>query len=134
LRPFYYQTTEEASGILVVYRLKSIIEDTSLTLPFTLYNNWRTNEAFIRLDTTLMEGPLVDFVVIDSAGILRDTLLLPDAYNESQYFFARDLFKAIRNQRRIGLYTEESLKWLSDYQVKSIHRTLTDYFRLVGKL
>jgi len=134
VRSFYYNTSEEAEGILYVYRLKSIFTDSSQSLPFALYNNWRTNETFIRLDTSHFDTKLLVGLVADSAGFAKDTLVFPTASNETQYAFARDVFRAIQHKKKLIIITEEGTIPISESQTSSIRTTLKDYFKLLGKI
>lgn len=134
VRAFYYLTREEAEGILYVYRLKSIFEDSLPTLPFALYNNWRTNETFIRLDTGYLDLKSVEALILDSASTKSDTLFFPDPSNESQYIFARDVFRAIKEKERLGLMSRNEVAWITESQTSSIKRTLSDYFKLLDKI
>lgn len=134
VRAFYYLTKEEAEGILYVYRLKSIFEDSLPSLPFAMYNNWRTNETFIRLDTAYIDLRNIRGVIVDSASVKSDTLYLPQPSNESQYIFARDVFRAIDDKERLGLLGRDKVAWITESQTTSIKRTLSDYFRLLDKI
>ena len=134
VRSFYYRNNPEAEGILDVYRLKSIFSDSLPSLPFALYNNWRTNETFIRLDTAFINVRSFSAVIADSSGIKADTIALPQMTNESQYIFARDIYKALSDKEKLGLTNGKDIIWLSESMNLSIKRTLTDYFRLLGKI
>lgn len=134
VRSFYYQNNPEAEGILDVYRLESIFVDSLPSLPFAMYNNWRTNETFIRLDTAFINTKVVVAVVSDSAGVKTDTIHFPEMTNESQYLFARAIYKTLDEKEKLGLVTDSEVIWLPESMNLSIKRTLTDYFRLLGKL
>ncbi len=135
MRSFYYSKSEEGGGIFEVYRYKAIFEDDMPTVHFAIYNNWRTNEAFIRIDTAAFENGTVEALRIDSAEMVRRSIILPDFQNESQYAFARDIYKILERKERLGiLYKDNTEVWLTESQVKSLKQCLKDYFRLVGKL
>ncbi|HKK38689.1 MAG TPA: hypothetical protein VJ949_04690 [Cryomorphaceae bacterium] len=134
VRSFYYRNNTEAEGILDVYRLESIFVDSLPSLPFAMYNNWRTNETFIRLDTAFINTREVVAVIADSAGLKTDTIRFPEMSNESQYLFARDIYRALEEREKLGLATESEVIWLQESTNRSVKRTLTDYFRLLGKL
>jgi hypothetical protein len=134
VRSFYYINNSEAKGILDVYRLESIFIDTLPTLPFAMYNNWRANETFIRLDTAYLNMRDFTAIVTDSSGVKSDTLRFPEMSNESQYLFARDIYKALDDNEKLGLAKDDEIIWLSESMNLSIERTLTDYFKLLGKL
>lgn len=134
IRSFYYQNNPEAEGVLDVYRLESIFSDSLPSLPFAMYNNWRTNETFIRLDTAFINTREVLAVIADSSGVKTDTIQFPGMTNESQYLFARDIYKALDESEKLGLAKESEVIWLPASMNVSIKRTLTDYFRLLGKL
>ncbi|MGB6034966.1 MAG: hypothetical protein WBG42_01775 [Cryomorphaceae bacterium] len=134
VRSFYYRNNPEAEGILDVYRLERIFSDTAPSLPFAMYNNWRLNETFIRLDTAFLNAHRFSAVIADSSGIKADTIAFPQMTNESQYIFARDIYKALRDKERLGLTDGVDVIWLSESMNLSIKRTLTDYFRLLDKI
>ena len=134
VRSFYYKHNSEAEGILEVYRLESIFKESLPTLPFALYNNWRANETFIRLDTAFINTRAFLAVVADSSSIKTDTITFPEMSNESQYIFARDIYKALDKNEKLGLATENEVVWFSETMTVSVKRTLTDYFRLLGKI
>ncbi len=134
VRSFYYLHNPEAAGILDVYRLQSIFADSIDALPFAIYNNWRTNETFIRLDTAYLNTRKFRGVVTDSAGTILDPIRFPELTNESQYSFARDIYLALAKQQKIGLAASDTIIWFSESTNRSIRRTLTDYFTLLGKL
>ena len=99
-----------------------------------MYNNWRVNETFIRLDTAYLNSGRFSAVIADSSGIKADTIAFPRMTNESQYNFARDIYKALRDKEKLGLKSETDVIWLTESMNLSIKRTLTDYFRLLGKI
>lgn len=135
MRSFYYTKSEEGGGIFEVYRYNAVFEDDMPTVHFAIYNNWRANEAFIRIDTAAFKNREVDALRIDSSQVVKRNLALPGMQNESQYVFARDVFKSLRSKKRVGiLYKDGREVWLTESQVKSLKQCLTDYFRLVGKL
>lgn len=133
VRSFYYVNNSEAGGILDVYRLESIFKDSLVSLPFALYNNWRANETFIRLDTAFINQREFTAILADSSGVKTDTIHFPEMSNESQYAFACDVYKALSENEKLGLVKENEIIWLSESMSLSIKRTLTDYFTLLGK-
>ncbi len=135
VRSFYYTTSEEGEGIFEVYRYAPMFEDDEPTVHFAIYNNWRANEAFIRIDTAFFDSRRVKTIRLDSASAVMRDLNLPAAQNDSQYAFARDLYKGLRHKERVGiLYRDGGERWLTESQEKSLKQCLTDYFKLVGKL
>jgi hypothetical protein len=114
--------------------LESIFKDSLPSLPFAMYNNWRVNETFIRLDTAFINTKVFLAVVADSSRRKTDTINFPELSNESQYLFARDIYKALDNNEKLGLLGENEVIWLSETMNVSVKRTLTDYFRLLGKI
>lgn len=134
VRSFYYINKPEAGGIFDVYRLESIFVDSTPSLPFALYNNWRANETFIRLDTAFIDLRSTLAVVVDSGGVTTETIDLPEMSNESQYAFARDVYKALEASKKLGLTKPNETIWFSESMNSSMKRTLSDYFKLLGKL
>lgn len=138
VRSYYYQSREEAGGTMEAFRLNSRNKDTLYpSLNFTIYMVWDANLAFIRLDThntvyrhyssLLLEDPNVGSV---------DTLALPQADNDSQYLFAKTVYKALDSEMKLFLKSPNKEKVISphDKDGSSIKTILYDYFRLIGKL
>lgn len=137
VRSYHYLQSQEAGDIFDVYRLKSLFKpdaDSPSLLPFTIYNNWRSNEAFIRLDTAFTAKDAVALVA-DSAGVPSDRGPLPDATNEAQYLFAVNVYRALRDDLDLGLLTENAdTVRIPEDRCKAAKQVLTDYFKLTGKL
>lgn len=137
VRAYHYMHSQEAGDIFDVYRLKTLFApetESPPLLPFTVYNNWRANEAFIRLDTahTLREAVALTG---DSAGVVTDRGAMPDATNEAQYLFAVNVYRALRDDVALSLITADAdTVPLPDDRKKSVKQVLTDYFKLTGKL
>lgn len=134
MRAFYYQKSEEAGGIFETYRLQSLFSDSITTLPFVIYNNWRSNESFIRLDTTFNTAKNYIHLISDSASVKKDTIAIPQLSNEAQYVFAKEVYKSLQSGKRLGMLTKERINWIRESDQISIKRALTDYFRLVDKI
>jgi hypothetical protein len=133
VRSFYYQTAEEGEGHFEVYRLERLFEDESQpTVPFALYNNWRQNQAFVRLDTAALRRLKVEALITQGDSIR--VLTLPGLENEDQFVFARSVFRAIERGERLGLESSGSTVWIEDTQRSAIKRSLNDYFKLIGKI
>jgi len=135
VRSYHYLHRQEGGDIFDVYRLKSLYEsDMRPLIPFAIYNNWRANEAFIRLDTAyLSHAPF--HAVVDSFGRVARPIEMPELYNEAQFDFARMVFRALRDECQLGLVDSgNDTLWLTGDERKATKKVLSDYFRLVGKL
>jgi hypothetical protein len=134
MRAYHYLHKQEAGDIFDAYRLKSLYSDSmNVALPFVIYNNWRNNEAFIRLDTIYLDKRWKT-LIHDSLGNLKSTAL-PEMYNESQYQFAIKVYRALHGDHPAALLSNQGdTLWLEGEARKNSKRTLTDYFKLVGKL
>ena len=135
VRAYHYLQRQEGGDIFDVYRLKSLFDSGyQPMMPFVIYNNWRANEAFVRLDT--VHHRLTSFhAVIDSAGLSARAIALPDLYNEAQFDYARAIYRALRDECEVGMAAEgHDTLWLRGDERKATKRVLTDYFRLIGKL
>lgn len=136
VRSFYYRLTEESEGILNAYRLKSLYDsDEEILLPFVIYHNWRTKEAYIRLDTNyLMAQESAAHLLIDHAQS-ADSIRFPDFTHDSQFSFARAVYRAIRDEKDILISgSDNRMVALSGQNRISAKRILTDYFKLIEKL
>lgn len=135
VRSLYYNFREEGGGTFDAYRLSALYEDTlAFGIRFVIYNSWRQNMAFIRVDTNYTKFLESDYLVSASANGDIDTIPAPDEYNESQYEFAKNIFLAARSKNRIGFPQKADTLWVSDSDMVSIRKTLRDYFKLIGKI
>lgn len=135
VRAYHYFYAREGGDIFDVYRLKALFSGGDPpVLPFTVYNNWRVNEAFVRLDTAYLDARFTA-AVIDSAGSGARAVSFPEMYNESQYLFAVEVYRALRDEKELGLFSpSKDTLWIRGEQRKALKRTLTDYFKLTGSL
>jgi len=135
VRAFYYTKTDEAEGILEVYRLNSIFDEGKVSsLPLAIYHNWRAHECFIRIDSAYLSAPRPVLLSISPSKV--DTLHWPTDGNEEQYAFAYRLFQELKQEGELKLVhpiTGET-KTLTDSERKDLRMTLKDYFKLIGKL
>lgn len=135
VRSLYYRFREEGGGAFDAYRFSALYEDTlAFGVRFVIYNSWRQNMAFIRLDTNYTKFLEHDFLVSASANGSIDSIPTPDEYNESQYEFAKNIFLAARSKNRIGFPKKGDTLWVSESEMASIRKTLRDYFKLIGKI
>lgn len=134
VRQFYYSTNEEGEGAFEVHRLNSLKNTGDMNLPFAIYHSWRANEAFIRLDTAFSKKYHDAVLLKDSAGVRVQVCKLPQADNFSQYLFAKETYKSLREKSKLGLAINGTDKWFTETSSKSVRQCLSDYFKLVGKL
>jgi len=135
VRSFFYSTEEEGEGTFNAYRLKAMYSDTEeFGIRFVIYNNWRQNMAFIRIDTNHTDFNNIEYLVSASANGETDTIFTPDLFNASQYRFAQSIFFAARNKKRIGIPQGNDTLWVSESQMVNLRKNLRDYFKLVGRL
>ncbi len=135
VRSFYYNLDAEGEGTLNAYRLSALYEDTlTLGVRFIIYDHWRQNLAFIRVDTNYYNLSQTPYLLSASAKGNLDSISIPNQYNESQYMFARDIFFAARQRNRIGFPNKTDTLWLAESDLANIKKTLRDYFKLVGKI
>lgn len=135
VRSFYYDVSLEGEGVFDAYRLSALLEEKQeASLVFVIYNNWRQNLAFIRIDTSRLKTNPVNHLVSLSVDGTIDTLLLPDHINESQYTFAKNVYLATQRKNRIALITENDSLWISESGAVNLRKTLRDYFKLIDKL
>ncbi len=135
MRSFFYFKSEEGGGTFDVYRPKAQKDDKiDPILPFAIYSNWRANETYIRLDT------VPDQAGWDRAEILFEQKLLykipfPEIWNESQYEFGKEIYKALDNEHSIRLVNNNGNKVdLDSAERQKAKQILRDYFKLLGKL
>jgi hypothetical protein len=136
VRSFYYRQTEEGDGILHAYRLKSLYDnEDEIFLPFVIYHNWRSKEAYIRLDTNfLVAVETTAYVLIEHPNGV-DSFAFPDFTHDSQFAFARDVYRALRDDKDVritGLHAQPIA--LTGQKRIASQRVLTDYFKLIEKL
>lgn len=135
VRAYHYLQAAEGGDMFDVYRLKALFDEAEPPLlPFAVYNNWRMNEAFMRLDTAYLDSRFTG-AVLDSAGLVRREVPLPEIFNESQFLFAVEVYRALRDEKEVGLLAAPNdTTWIKGEQRKALKRTLTDYFKLTGGL
>jgi hypothetical protein len=136
VRSFYYHLTDEGQGMLQVYRLKTLFQNTSQTfIPFAIYDNWRTNEAMIRIDTARLDTQMwTSLKAVSPKGDVSE-ITFPDSWNESQYEFARVVYLALKSECSFSLVKASGIEEpLSPAAMRDAKRTLTDYFHLTGKI
>ncbi|NEN22074.1 hypothetical protein G3O08_00970 [Cryomorpha ignava] len=135
VRSFYYNFREEGGGAFDAYRFSALYEDTlSFGVRFVIYNSWRQNMAFVRVDTNYTKFAATDYLVSASANGDIDSIRPPDQYNESHYDFAKNVFLAARAKNRIGIPQKTDTLWVSESDMANIRQTLRDYFKLIGKI
>ncbi len=136
VRSFYYAQVPEGEGMFDVYRLKSLYQNAPHTfIPFAIYDNWRLNEAYIRIDTTFLDTRKWNAVKAESPDGEIRTIEFPEPLNESQYEFARDLYYALKSETTFSIISDAGVEFpISPAAMRASQRTLTDYFRLTGKL
>lgn len=133
-REFYYRTTEEGEGAFAVYRLNTVFEDSSASLPFAIYHMRRANRAFVRLDTARIDLRRYRSVSIDCGDEPAENVAMPGPYNEEQYRFAATLYQRLDEGCSVTLIGANDRVELDPSQLKSVKRVLRDYFRLIGKI
>lgn len=135
VRSFFYSLNEEGEGVFNAYRLNAMYADTEVFgIRFVIYNHWRQNMAFIRIDTNHTDLSHIEYLVSASANGEIDSIFTPDLYNESQYDFAKNIYFAARDKNRIGVPHENDTLWIPQSQMINLRTTLRDYFKLVGRL
>jgi hypothetical protein len=136
VRSYYYLSTEEGNGRFRVHRYKPMTEQTdSCFIPLVIYDHWRANEAFIRWDTTLLRPSGVLEIRCECRDEAPVTLLPPDGTTESEYYFARDLYRTALPDCRVALVSSGGMLCeVAGTSLRNTRRVLTDYFKLLGKL
>jgi hypothetical protein len=134
IRSFYYLKSEEGGGMLEAYRLKSLFETTEApVIPFIIYQNTLSGEAFIRVDTAFVDHRYSQIQI--EMDTMRMVLPFPDADQESQYEFGKAVYKVLRDDGTLFFLSEAGEGIAIEGQQKiQLKMTLTDYFRLLDKL
>ena len=135
MRSYFYDKTEHETANFKIYRLGSREEDSSKNkLSFMLLSNWLQSECYIMAESgvvNLKEDQLqIRYAHQDSSGVL----LLTDFDSYGNYVFAAHLYEQLDKNATIQL--KHSKKWIafSESEKKSLKKSLSDYFKLVGKL
>lgn len=136
VRSYYYNGAEEGDGMFRVYRIKSAGGSDALCgLSFSIYENWRSNEAFIRVDSTRFPTGNWSAIIFEKPDETKSIIPAPEVYNESQLLFARDLYRQLcREYTNVHMLHAKDTCTLSAETVKAWRRTLSDYFKLTGAL
>lgn len=135
MRSYFYDKTDHDAANFKIYRIGSReIDSTKNKLSFMLLSNWLQSECYVMAESGLVdfkeENIQLNYKHPDSSG----TLLLSDHDNYSHYVFAAKLYEQL--DKNAALYLKHSKNWIefTESEKKSLKKTLSDYFKLVGKL
>jgi hypothetical protein len=88
-------------------------------------------ESYILIESDLFETKDEEILIETSA---RDTIRLQGLDSESQYIFAAQLYSALSEENSATILNNEDRVDLTEGEIKSLNRSLKDYFKLVGRL
>lgn len=135
MRSYFYDKTDHDAANFKIYRIGSREKDsTKNKLSFMLLSNWLQSECYVMAESGLVdlkeEGLKLSYEHPDSSG----TLLLSNLDSYGHYVFAAKLHEQL--DKNAALYLKHSTNWIefSESEKKSLKKTLSDYFKLVGKL
>ncbi len=137
----YVKQTDEQAGF-DLYTIRSAEKDSSVsTFTFTIVNNWRADEAFIRMMPmpALFEQDPEKMILLCSeyGSDQKDTLHLLGRSSYDHYLFAAQLYMKIIDDYTFEVVNEvgETMPVLARGEHRlSVKKTLKDYFKLTGKI
>ncbi|MAY84270.1 MAG: hypothetical protein CMP59_09065 [Flavobacteriales bacterium] len=129
MRAYFYDLNDDEKSGFNIYRIGSR-EKTESKLHFMIIHNWRLNEAYIMLESDLIDIEKENLSLI----LVSDTLALEAKDAEANYTFAAKLFEALERGSEVALISGSDEFSFSESELKSIKKSLKDYFKLVGKL
>jgi len=130
IRSYFYNKEEHKESGFHLYSLKSLEENGS-PLSFVILQNWMMSEAYIMLETGSTDELTTPFTIeIEEEQQL--VLNAEDSY--AQYVFAAQVFTALENDMDLRLKQKDVVIYISERDKKALHKSLGDYFRLVGKI
>ena len=134
MRSYFYDKDENEEANFKLYRIDSRVKDSSKNkLNFVLLSNWLQSECYIMAESGILdlskETLQVLFKNADTSG--RLSLAEQDSY--ANYIFAAQLYTHLDQGSEISLELDKTHHF-SESEKKSLKKSLSDYFKLVGKL
>jgi len=133
MRAYFYDKEEDQQSGYTLYRIDSRAEEGKSNLHFIIVHNWRLNEAYLMAESDLVDLDHQRIAVVTKSKKL-DTVKLKGFDAEAHYRFAAGLFEAIENKEELSIFRANKEVLLSQAEIKSLKKSLSDYFKLVGKL
>lgn len=136
MRSFSYDRIVDDKANYILYRIKSREKDTTLVgLNFLIVNNWLQDENYILAE--FHPYSFIDGGLFSKNKNRCDTLMLDGSDAEAHFIFAAHFFEQLTAGSKF-YYRNQQDKLvelgISEKHRKSLSKTLSDYFRLVGKL
>lgn len=140
-RSYYSKVTEENAGF-DLYTIRSAAKDsTEKTFTFTIVNNWRADQAFIRMipmPALFDKDPEEMIIIGNQPGTdQNDTIKLTGRSSYDHYMFAARLYMKIIDDYRFRVVDQkgDTIPVLEKGKHRlSVKKTLKDYFKLTGKM
>ncbi len=136
IRSFSYEREENEEARFVLYRIKTREKDTLIpAINFMLVSNWLQDENYII--TEPQPHDLLDSGLVWKNGEDSGLLSLSTKDAEDHYIFSASFYEQLTAESQF-YYLDKSQKHqqlrFSEDQRKSLKKTLSDYFKLVGKI
>tara|TARA_B110000090_G_scaffold71886_1_gene82056 strand:+ start:258 stop:809 length:552 start_codon:yes stop_codon:yes gene_type:complete len=130
IRSYFYTNEVRDDANFILYKIGSREFDPHLNnLSFVLVSNWLMNECYIVVDSKFNDFT-IKWQYEDTNGEFE--LLGED--NRSHFVFAAQLFKQLDRKAETSIVSFTGETPLSEGEKASLHTSLKDYFKLVGKL
>jgi len=135
MRSFFYDKEVREDANFILYRIDSReLDSAENDLSFVLISNWLQSESYIMAESRFNfneSWPLeIHWENKTDEGVLQ--LTEKDSY--SNYVFAAQLYEQLTTGSALTLKFKEVKHSLTEKELKSLKKTLKDYFKLVGKL
>tara|TARA_R110000868_G_scaffold236861_4_gene490927 strand:+ start:996 stop:1556 length:561 start_codon:yes stop_codon:yes gene_type:complete len=134
MRSYFYDSEQDKASNYQLNRISTREIDDSNTFNFIIIDNWLLDEAYIMLETNLVDFPDSSIKIKYVESNEEKFIQLKEANNEANYIFAAQLYEVISRKNQLSIY--QSNKWtpFSQEELKSLKKSLEDYFKLVGKI
>lgn len=136
IRSFSYDREENEEARFVLYRIKSREKDTLIpAINFMLVSNWLQDENYIIAEP--QPSDLLNNGLNWRRGEDSGTLMLTTKDAEDHYIFSASFYELLTAEADFFYFDKrqkEQLLFISEDQRKSLNKTLSDYFKLVGKI
>lgn len=135
IRSFFYDKEHRKDAQFDLYRIDTREKVSHKNkLNFVLVDNWLQGECYIIAESGIVDTNIdtlsIQWILEEDTGLLQ--LGNKDSFNN--YIFAAQLFELLEQKAALTLLTSsDSLSFL-EAEKKLLKKTLSDYFKLVGKL
>jgi hypothetical protein len=135
MRSFFYDQEIRDDANFVLYRIDSRETDSSKNkLNFVLVSNWRQSECYVMAECNFKISQEKPLTVAWQSDEENGSFQLKEKDNNANYIFAAKLFEQLTAENEFVLIFGNEEFVLTEKEKKSLQKTLSDFFKLVGKV